>query len=289
MGGAEATAERLVELGFSRYEARAYLGLIGTEPQTGYALANTTGIPQPKVYETLRKLVARNAVVKIGSDPARFVALAPEQLLGQLESDFRRRLTDAKLELERFDPARPGQEVRLFHSAQDRATIVTTAQDLLSKAEEHVYLAGSSEELAELGPGVAAAQDRGVRFDVLHFGRPPFAISNGRLLAHASTDGVLFRHHQARYLALVADGSTALWSLAPGGADWQGQWLADALFAALVKGYIRHDLYVQQIYADLPEPLTERYGPGLNGLIAPSARPSEPQHDDAGTRRLRAR
>ncbi len=288
MGDAEATAERLVELGFSRYEARAYLGLIGTEPQTGYALANSTGIPQPKVYETLRRLVARNAVVKIGSDPARFVALAPEQLLGHLESDFRRRLTDAKLELERFDPARPGQEVRLFHSAQDRATIVTTARDLLSKAAERVYMSGSSDELAELAPDVAAAQERGVRFDVLHFGRPPFAISNGRILAHASTEGVLFRHHQARSLALVADGTTALWSLAPDGADWQGQWLEGGLFAALVKGYIRHDLYVQQIFADLPEPLTERYGPGLNGLIAPP-RTAETQHDDTGARRLHVR
>ena len=41
---------RLTELGFSVYEARAYVGLLGQEPMTGYALANLTGIPQPKVY-----------------------------------------------------------------------------------------------------------------------------------------------------------------------------------------------------------------------------------------------
>ncbi len=45
---------RLIELGFSQYEAQAYVGLLGREPLTGYALANVTGIPQPKVYETLR-------------------------------------------------------------------------------------------------------------------------------------------------------------------------------------------------------------------------------------------
>jgi HTH-type transcriptional regulator, sugar sensing transcriptional regulator len=37
---------RLMELGFSQYEAQAYVGLLGREPLTGYALANATGIPQ---------------------------------------------------------------------------------------------------------------------------------------------------------------------------------------------------------------------------------------------------
>jgi hypothetical protein len=46
--------QRLIELGFSQYEAQAYVGLLGREPLTGYALSNVTGIPQPKVYETLR-------------------------------------------------------------------------------------------------------------------------------------------------------------------------------------------------------------------------------------------
>jgi HTH-type transcriptional regulator, sugar sensing transcriptional regulator len=41
--------QRLIELGFSQYEAQAYVGLLGREPLTGYALSNLTGIPQPKV------------------------------------------------------------------------------------------------------------------------------------------------------------------------------------------------------------------------------------------------
>ena len=59
---------QLAELGFSVYEARAYVGLLGQEPMTGYALANLTGIPQPKVYETLRRLADKLAVVKIRSE-----------------------------------------------------------------------------------------------------------------------------------------------------------------------------------------------------------------------------
>jgi sugar-specific transcriptional regulator TrmB len=63
--------QRLIELGFSQYEARAYVGLLGREPLTGYALSNVTGIPQPKVYETLRRLTGRGAVAAMEGEPAR--------------------------------------------------------------------------------------------------------------------------------------------------------------------------------------------------------------------------
>jgi HTH-type transcriptional regulator, sugar sensing transcriptional regulator len=31
--------QRLIDLGFSQYEAQAYVGLFGREPMTGYALS----------------------------------------------------------------------------------------------------------------------------------------------------------------------------------------------------------------------------------------------------------
>jgi hypothetical protein len=34
-----------------------------------------------------------------------------------------------------------------------------------------------------------------------------------------------------------------------------------------VKGYIRHDMYVQQITEDFGPVLEERYGPGLGALV----------------------
>ena len=65
----------LAELGFSQYEARTYAGLIGREPMTGYAIAKDTLVPQPKVYETLGRLVERGAVQQVSGSPAKFVAI----------------------------------------------------------------------------------------------------------------------------------------------------------------------------------------------------------------------
>jgi sugar-specific transcriptional regulator TrmB len=278
MSSTEATAERLVELGFSQYEARAYVGLLGAPPLTGYALSNATGIPQPKVYETLRRLAARGAVIQIAEGPARFAAVAPEQLLDHLDTDFKRRLSDARDDLARLVPD-GGEQVRPVRAVRSRPGILARAATLLGEARRHVYLSGRTEDLAALAGAVAEAEARGVRFDVLHFGDAPFKLEQGRMLRHASTDGTIYRHHQARHLALVADSSTALWAVAPGGDDWDCLWAADSLFAAAVKGYVRHDMYIQQIYADFGEKLVERYGPGLAWLNA-TFRPDPAETDE---------
>src|SRR5438105_11924270 len=104
--------ERLMRLGFSQYEARTYVGLLMAEGSTGYSVANETGVPQPKVYETLRRLVDRGAAVQSGVRPARYVAVPPQALLEGLAEDFRERLDAARLGLEEL-PSRDVAEALL--------------------------------------------------------------------------------------------------------------------------------------------------------------------------------
>jgi hypothetical protein len=153
----------------------------------------------------------------------------------------------------------------------DWDAIAAWAEDALGRAERHVYLSTHATHLAGFASAISAAQDRGVRFDVLCFGKTKLTLRNGRLLQHSSTEGVVYRHHQARHLAVVVDNHHVLWALAPNGDDWDAATTTDPLFVALVKGYVRHDLYVQQMYADFPKELTARYGPGLQQLVRPPA------------------
>jgi sugar-specific transcriptional regulator TrmB len=260
---------QLVELGFSTYEARAYVGLLGQEPMTGYALANLTQIPQPKVYETLRRLADKLAVVKIGDDPARFVAVPADRLLAMLESDFRRRLADAKAGLAKASRgAAATDELRVLRAPRGWAAIARHAADIVDGARRHIYLSTHAVQLAELADAVTRADERGVRLDVLCFDSADLSLANGRVVTHASTAGMVYRHHQARQLALVADSEQTLWALAADGRRWEALAASDPLLAAVVKGYIRHDMYVQQIFTDFPQELTARYGPGLDKLVA---------------------
>jgi sugar-specific transcriptional regulator TrmB len=279
--------EQLAELGFSQYEARAYVGLLGADPMTGYALANRTGIPQPKVYETLRRLEGKEAVIRVDDDPARFVAVPANQLLSSVDARFRARVAGTKQSLAELDQRSAQQRAHVLPSLTDWESIATRAADMLRQAGRHVYLSTHADLLARFDADVVDAQARGVQFDLLCFGSSAVTVSRGRKLQHASTEGMVYRHHQARHLAVVADSTDALWALAPNGSDWDAAVAADPLFTALVKGFIRHDLDVQQIYADFPEELRARYGPGLQQLRQP-AQPASAPPETSRKRRSRS-
>lgn len=278
--------EKLTRLGFSQYEAKAYVGLLTSGAQTGYALSKVTDVPQPKVYETLRRLVERRAAAQVSEEPARFVAVPAERLLADLEETYLAWIGAAREDLVDL-PVGSGELPLLGTALEGIESVNRRATEAIEAGEGKIYLSGKTEDLAGLETAVMAALERGVEFVMLHFGREPFALPRGSSFAHTSTAGRIYRRHQARHLALVVDGRSALWALAPDGKDWRGMFADDALFAAALKGYIRHDIFIQRIYGDLGDELRGLYGESLERLTDLSgtadgaeAPPGEPEARD---------
>lgn len=259
------TVDALVALGLSQYEARAYVGLLRNGEQTGYALANSTSVPQPKVYETLRRLVRQGMAMQVGDKPAVFAAVPADDVLGRLEDVFQERLDVTRAEMGRLDAAVDGDAVTPVWRLRSEHGVLDEAERLIGRAERKIYISGSSLELGALASSVSAAEERAVDIVLVHFGEQPFE-SSGAVFRHASTDGFVYPHHQARHLGVVVDSAAALWATAPDGRQWEGVSANDALIASVVKLYIRHDIFVQRIYADLPDELRTVYGPTLERL-----------------------
>ena len=256
-------AQRLTQLGFSQYEARTYIGLLMSDGATGYSVANETGVPQPKVYETLRRLLDRGAAMLTGEKPARYAAVAPEVLLSALEKEFAEKVTAARHSLETL-PARDFAERHLPIAQLDSLPgAIERAAAAIARARSRVYLSGRAEELKGLAGAVDEAAERGVQFVIVHFGPLPFQAPRGKVMRHASTEGTLYASRKAHHLAVVVDSRWALWALARDGREWEVLHGEVPLVASLVKSYIRHDLFVQRMYADLPDELELLYGPGL--------------------------
>ena len=126
----------LSELGFSPYEARCYAGLLGAGPQTGYAIAKLTGVPQPKVYETLRRLVARGAAERLIGPPTRFTAIDPATLLDAMATTYAASIAGARAAAAELSAATRAAELPAGNrtapglSAATRATVEPVAADL---------------------------------------------------------------------------------------------------------------------------------------------------------------
>jgi sugar-specific transcriptional regulator TrmB len=263
----QGAVQRLIDLGFSQYEAQAYVGLLGREPMTGYALSNVTGIPQPKVYETLRRLAAKGVVAALDGEPARFLAVPADLLLADLEDSFRTRLAGAQHELARAADGASQDGYRVLRACPAWPGIEERAVHAIDASRRHVYVSVNCQDPSGIAAALRRADDRGVACDVLHFGEPIVDLRNGRTVRHDSTRGVVYHRHQARHLAVVSDSVDVVWAVAEDGSNWQSLAGPDQLLAALAKGFIRHDIYVQQIWNDFHEVLQERYGPGMQQLV----------------------
>jgi sugar-specific transcriptional regulator TrmB len=279
----QGAVQRLIELGFSQYEAQAYVGLLGREPLTGYALSNVTGIPQPKVYETLRRLTAKGVVAAVDGEPARFVAVPADQLLTDLEDTFRAKLAGAQRELAHATQAPDGEGYRVLRSLRRWEAIEERTVAVIDSSRRHVYVSVNCPEPQVIAAAIGRADARGVVCDVLHFGEPIVEVQHGRTVGHDSTRGVVYRRHQARHVAVVADSADVVWAVAEDGSAWQSVSGRDSLLAALAKGYIRHDIYVQQIWNEFHDVLSQRWGPGMQQLVGElSARPAAGKRALAG-------
>jgi HTH-type transcriptional regulator, sugar sensing transcriptional regulator len=256
----------LVDLGFSQYEARCYVGLVGPEPQTGYGVAKITGVPQPKVYEALRKLASRGAARELAGDPVRFAAVPPEDLLASLQSTFDQRLESAREASRNIAGTDQASNLELVERLTSLDQLIDAATEDLRTAERRVYLSASAAELKSLREPIEEAVGRDVDVVILSFGRVPFRMEGLRVFHHASTDGAVYRHHQARHLALVADSRHTVYGVAPDGRDWHAVTTSSLPIIAAVKSFIRHDIDMQQVYADFGPQLVDAYGPGLQGL-----------------------
>lgn len=268
--------DRLMQLGFSAYEARTYVGLLTLGTATGYSVSNETGVPQPKVYETLRRLAEQDVVIQTSDRPARYSAVPAESLLARLEQEFANRLQSARDELAAVTSGATAAEPRVQWRYTGLPAIVDCARAIIGAAETHVYLSSRASDLRSLAGVVAEVGAAGVEFTILHFGPLPFPAPRGRTFRHASTDAVLYPSKRARHLAVVADSHESLWAVARDGRTWEAVFSEDPLQASVVKGYVRHDIFVQRIYADLPGELETRYGKGLLRLADVSPEPLAP-------------
>lgn len=97
----ESLLEQLTTLGLSRYEAAAYVGLLGRQSFSAPQLATRTGIPRQRIYDVLQSLAAKGLAHERVGTRRTFVAIPPDQALPTLLAERRaaaeRELNEAHL------------------------------------------------------------------------------------------------------------------------------------------------------------------------------------------------
>ncbi|HZO91746.1 MAG TPA: helix-turn-helix domain-containing protein [Chthonomonadaceae bacterium] len=158
--------EKLRQLGWGDYEAKAYLALLGHHPATGYRVAKESGVPTAKVYEALARLVERGAIrLHPGAEgeAAQYVPVPPEEVMAGLRARHARMLDELTRELASlFAPSAAAPEAAWLRG---RAPVLGRANTLLAAARQSVALALPWGWESALRAGLETARSRRVRMD----------------------------------------------------------------------------------------------------------------------------
>lgn len=155
----------LRELGFSDYEARAYVGLVEAGSCNGYEVAKTTGMPRANVYGVLGRLVERGAAHRADTpDGVRYTAVEPAAVVRQMGEQHRRTLGaahDALAALERRTDASPVVNLTGYQPLIDRA------RELIDSSDTSLRIAIQPAEARLLAPCLRDARERDVQITTL--------------------------------------------------------------------------------------------------------------------------
>ncbi len=259
--------EQLQNLGFSQYEAQAYIALLRENPVNGYELAKHSGIPRPNIYPVLQKLEERGAVLRVDTpEGARYAPVEPEELLGKLEQRFHSSLdslSDGLREVCR------GPEVEYIINLHGLPALIDHARALLDGTRQHLLVSIWPEEAAELAGALEQARERGVQITTLCLRGCPQPCPACR--------GVVFRYPIApseggRWLVVVTDNHEVLaGEITPSG-DAAAVRTRQPLLVNLSEGYIQNSIALASILNQLGERVESLLDPpvlaALNSLHA---------------------
>jgi sugar-specific transcriptional regulator TrmB len=153
---AGALVDRLVRLGLTTYEARAYVALVRRDSFTAAQVARQAGLPRQRIYDVLGSLVEKGLASTRPGAIVKYAAIAPEPAIERLVA-FRR---SAMASLE-----------------QDAADLVTALGPEFAAGQAHSDPLEYIEVLRDRGAinERFAELQAGVKREILVFTKPPYA------------------------------------------------------------------------------------------------------------------
>ncbi|MGD1995984.1 MAG: helix-turn-helix domain-containing protein [Anaerolineae bacterium] len=236
--------ENLVELGFSEYEAKAYVALLKASPATGYQVSKISGVPRSMIYEVLGKLAARGAAMTLRMEGSTKYAPVPaDELLEQLHREQTELITALKEKLSALTSA---PNLEYVWNIEGHENILAKAEEMIEQAETRVYLALLPATFEELQPLLERASERGVR--VVVYTTADLDLAGGRVVVAPMSEEALSQAGGLG-LILVIDGEEVLvgeWLTAT---QARASWTSSPLLVFVAEHHLRTDLYLPQILA----------------------------------------
>ena len=236
--------QRLVKIGFSEYEAKAYVALLRKNPVTGYELSKISSVPRSMIYEVVGKLTARGAAMTLRTGNAtKYAPVAAAEFLDHLQREHQELITSLKEDLTVLASA---PNLEYVWNLEGYDVIMSKAMEMIRQADRRLYLALLPDTLPTLLPALEQSVHRGVHVAIYTMGElelPGAQVVAARLSEEALTQG------GGLGLILVVDGQEVLIAEWLTATQARASWTSSPLLVFIAEHHLRTDLYLPQVLA----------------------------------------
>ncbi|MFB7641056.1 TrmB family transcriptional regulator [Peribacillus butanolivorans] len=132
--------QKIQSLGFSQYEAKAYVSLVRQGPTSAYQVSKESGIPRARIYEILNGLQEEGIVLKEEiNDSVQYSPLPVDVFLESVQTKWNNTYQSISDTLKQFEKTEPISDNRVMTLKGERH-ILSFCRTLLQKAEKRVII-----------------------------------------------------------------------------------------------------------------------------------------------------
>jgi len=238
--------DKLVKIGFSEYEAKAYVALLRESPVTGYQLSKQSGVPRSMIYEVLGKLTARGAAMTLRKgDSTQYAPVPAAEFLDQLHREHKGLIFSLKDDLAALTSA---PDLEYVWNIEGRENIMAKAEEMIRQATARICLALLPATFLDLKPALEGAIRRGVR--VVIYTTDDLDLPGGQVVIAPVFEDARDRV-EGLMLILVIDGEEVLVGEQLTPTQARASWTSSPLLVFIAEHHLRTDPYLPQILACL--------------------------------------
>ncbi|MBN1314198.1 MAG: TrmB family transcriptional regulator [Anaerolineales bacterium] len=234
--------ENLIKIGFSEYEAKAYIALLRKSPVTGYELSKLSGVPRSMIYEVAGKLTNRGAAMTLGASGAiKYAAVPAEKYIDKLSREQQELELSLRDQLGSLSSA---PDLEYVWNIDGYDNIMSKAIEMINQAQKRIYLALVPDTFPALKNPLKDAVQRNTQVAIYTTGELDFP--GCRVIVAEVAETTL---DQARGLGLilVIDGKEVLIAEWLADTHARASWATSPLLVFIAEHHLRTDLYLPRI------------------------------------------
>ena len=246
---------QLQNLNFTQYESRAYLSLLQQGNISGYELAKNSGIPASKIYQVLNKLMEKEVIIALDSEPVKYTPLPPNEVLSRLKGDYLNTVNNLDSKLDEIYNKQHLSNNYIWNIS-GRETILRRVCDFINQSIKQIYLSVWDEEVEEIQSALMEADRRNTKLSIVHYGENLLGI--GTEFKHGREHQIRQQRGERR-LAMEIDEEKVILCHFHENGDSNAIWTTNKGLILLAKDYIIHDIYTIR--------MAEKFGDAANEIF----------------------